>query len=59
MSYRDVEVRISVRVEGERVGRRKITRRRVRSLDDGRELLEDAHAAVDSLADELRYKAGA
>jgi hypothetical protein len=57
--YSDVEVRISVRVDGERVGRRKVKRARVRSLDDGRELLDDTHSAVDSLASELRDLAGA
>ena len=58
MSYSDVEVRITVRVNGERVGRRKIKRSHVLSLDDGRELLDDTYSAVDSLANELRIKAG-
>ena len=58
MSYSDVEVRISVRVNGERVGRRKIKRARVRNLEDGRQLLDDTYSAVDSLADELRIKIG-
>lgn len=57
--YSDVEVRVSVRVNGERVGRRKVRRASVNSLDDGRQLLDDTHVAVDSLASELRDLAGA
>jgi hypothetical protein len=53
MARNGVEVRISVRVDGRRVGRRKI-KRSVSSLNDGRELLDDTHVAVDALADELQ-----
>ncbi len=56
MARNGVEVRISVRVDGKRVGRRKIKRSSVRSLSDGQELLDDTHTAVDALADAVQNR---
>lgn len=59
MSYQNVEVKVTVKVNGERVGRRKVTREQVSSLEDGRQLLAATQTAVADLALELRRKVGA
>ncbi len=58
MSFDNVEVKVTVKVNGERVGRRKVTRTSVSSVQDGRSLLNDTHRAVDALAGELRARVG-
>lgn len=59
MAYNNVEVKITVKVDGKRVGRRKITFDTVGDLQDGQWLLaETTNAAVVDLAQELRVKAG-
>jgi hypothetical protein len=58
MSFSNVEVKITVKVDGQRVGRRKITRDRVSSLEDGAQLLSITQTSVQDLAKELRAKAG-
>jgi hypothetical protein len=58
MSYSNVEVKVTVKVDGERVGRRKITFDRVSSLQEGMNVLHETQGAVADLARELRVKAG-
>lgn len=53
----NVEVKITVKVDGKRVARRKL-QRPVNSLEDGAKLLHQAHNAVDAIAHDLRNQAG-
>lgn len=58
MSYSNVEVKITVKVDGQRVGRSKVARERVGSVADGRSLRNAVHDEVDLLATKLARKAG-
>lgn len=58
MAFRNVEVKITVKVDGERVGRRKVSAKQVGSLEDGAQVLLRSQQAVTDLADELRAKVG-
>jgi hypothetical protein len=56
MSY-NTEVKITVKVDGQKVAKRTLTAD-VGSLGDGQRLLRDTNEAVFGIANELRTKAG-
>ena len=56
--YNNVEVKITVKVDGKRVGRKKLTAASVSSLREGQVLRDRSMAAVAELANELRVKVG-